>query len=109
MFNTVLYYGMFITCIIKYSKKIIHDAVTAGCTKTEKGTDYKGSIDVTATNKYCQPWAEILFYDKEESNFCRNPDNSKRPWCYVTKPPRRVWEYCAVPMCTWYVISLIDK
>ena len=33
-----------------------------------------------------------------ESNYCRNPDNVKRPWCYTTDRRKR-WEYCSVPKC----------
>eukprot|EP00058_Branchiostoma_floridae_P028563 XP_002614054.1 hypothetical protein BRAFLDRAFT_67361 [Branchiostoma floridae] len=33
-----------------------------------------------------------------EENFCRNPDNKERPWCYTTNPTRR-WDYCDVMAC----------
>ncbi|XP_066285410.1 uncharacterized protein [Branchiostoma lanceolatum] len=33
-----------------------------------------------------------------EENFCRNPDNKERPWCYTTDPTMR-WNYCHVPEC----------
>ena len=33
-------------------------------------------------------------YSKDglQENFCRNPDNAKKPWCYTTGKER--WEYC---------------
>ena len=34
----------------------------------------------------------------ENNNYCRNPDNSKGPWCYTTDKRKR-WEYCQVPKC----------
>ncbi|XP_066284166.1 uncharacterized protein [Branchiostoma lanceolatum] len=33
-----------------------------------------------------------------EENFCRNPDNKERPWCYTTDPALR-WDYCNVMEC----------
>eukprot|EP00058_Branchiostoma_floridae_P013174 XP_002598662.1 hypothetical protein BRAFLDRAFT_67063 [Branchiostoma floridae] len=33
-----------------------------------------------------------------EENFCRNPDNKERPWCYTTDPTLR-WKYCDVMEC----------
>ncbi|XP_078578144.1 uncharacterized protein LOC144863056 [Branchiostoma floridae x Branchiostoma japonicum] len=33
-----------------------------------------------------------------EENFCRNPDNKERPWCYTTDESRR-WDYCDVMEC----------
>lgn len=33
-----------------------------------------------------------------DSNYCRNPDNERQPWCYTTDPNTR-WEYCQVPSC----------
>eukprot|EP00058_Branchiostoma_floridae_P014876 XP_002600364.1 hypothetical protein BRAFLDRAFT_66597 [Branchiostoma floridae] len=33
-----------------------------------------------------------------EENFCRNPDNKKRPWCYTTDETQ-IWDYCNVMEC----------
>ncbi|XP_078621299.1 uncharacterized protein LOC144887773 [Branchiostoma floridae x Branchiostoma japonicum] len=33
-----------------------------------------------------------------EGNFCRNPDNKERPWCYTTDESQR-WDYCDVMEC----------
>ena len=33
-----------------------------------------------------------------EENFCRNPDNKERPWCYTTDAVWR-WDYCDVVAC----------
>uniref|UniRef100_A0A4W3H440 Kringle domain-containing protein n=1 Tax=Callorhinchus milii TaxID=7868 RepID=A0A4W3H440_CALMI len=29
-------------------------------------------------------------------NYCRNPDQSSKPWCYTTNPSTR-WNYCPIP------------
>ena len=28
-------------------------------------------------------------------NYCRDPDDEGRPWCYTTDPAER-WEYCEI-------------
>lgn len=33
-----------------------------------------------------------------DNNYCRNPDNQRKPWCYTTDSETR-WEYCQVPTC----------
>ncbi|CAG0887793.1 unnamed protein product [Darwinula stevensoni] len=33
-------------------------------------------------------------------NFCRNPSGRDRPWCFVSDPPAKQWEYCDIPTCT---------
>eukprot|EP00058_Branchiostoma_floridae_P012504 XP_002597992.1 hypothetical protein BRAFLDRAFT_79777 [Branchiostoma floridae] len=33
-----------------------------------------------------------------EENFCRNPDNKERPWCYTTDGTQS-WDYCNVMEC----------
>ena len=39
-----------------------------------------------------------------ESNYCRNPDNWEKPWCYVTKSglnsDGNYWEFCDIPKCS---------
>lgn len=40
----------------------------------------------------------FLFDRGLDSNYCRNPDNERMPWCYTTDPDVR-WEYCKVPSC----------
>ena len=48
-------------------------------------------------------------FEKDQSNYCRNPDKnndpsigsfcgSSSPWCYTTDPEVR-WEACEIPMC----------
>ncbi len=43
------------------------------------------------------------------SNYCRNPDNEPGgPWCYTTSSSKR-WEYCGVPLCTEYLLSIMTS
>lgn len=41
----------------------------------------------------------LRYKDKDlKDNYCRNPDNRLRPWCY-TMDPKTPWEYCNITVC----------
>ncbi|XP_041635047.1 apolipoprotein(a)-like [Cheilinus undulatus] len=76
---------------------------------TGTGKAYRGTVAVTASGKTCQRWWDQAPHKHDRTpenypctglgeNFCRNPDNAKKPWCYTTDPGTR-WEYCSVPTC----------
>ncbi|XP_028996559.1 plasminogen isoform X2 [Betta splendens] len=76
---------------------------------TGEGGAYRGTVAVTESGKTCQSWSsqtpnkhnrtpENYPCKGLDSNYCRNPDNERRPWCYTTDPNTR-WEYCSVPSC----------
>lgn len=49
---------------------------------------------------YKSYWEDLGQTISEASNFCRNPDNEARLWCYTTDPDREHrFEYCNVPEC----------
>ncbi|XP_064877194.1 hepatocyte growth factor-like [Oncorhynchus nerka] len=73
------------------------------------GEDYKGPMDHTENGKECQRWDSSKphrhpyqpkkYPDKGlNDNYCRNPDNRLRPWCY-TMDPQTPWEYCNISVC----------
>ena len=70
----------------------------------KSGSNYKGKIRKTASGIVCQEWAKSEphrhGYTKlaEDSNHCRNPDGSAKPWCYTMNEKKR-WEYCSIPDC----------
>ena len=84
------------------------------CKTTNVGKEYMGRTSVTASGKMCQAWtaesphlpdSDIVIQSNfpdasiaDASNYCRNPDEGDRPWCYTTDPDER-WEYCDVPVC----------
>lgn len=35
----------------------------------------------------------------QEENYCRNPDSSGRPWCYVKGDTKPAKEDCKIPSC----------
>nr|XP_057933860.1 hepatocyte growth factor-like [Doryrhamphus excisus] len=76
---------------------------------TCNGEDYRGKVDHTESGKECQRWDSSRphkhhfqpkkYRDKGLSdNYCRNPDNRLRPWCY-TMDPKTPWEYCNITAC----------
>ena len=79
------------------------------CFAQADGSDYRGSVNTTASGKTCAAWTAQsphahATYDTPETtpgkglgshNYCRNPDNSLRPWCYTTDPSTRR-EFCDV-------------
>ncbi|XP_075409978.1 plasminogen isoform X2 [Tenrec ecaudatus] len=75
------------------------------------GKSYRGKKATTATGTPCQEWAaqephEHTIFTPEtnpqaglEKNYCRNPDGDVNgPWCYTTNP-RKLFDYCDVPLC----------
>uniref|UniRef100_A0A3Q2ZA38 Kringle domain-containing protein n=1 Tax=Kryptolebias marmoratus TaxID=37003 RepID=A0A3Q2ZA38_KRYMA len=65
---------------------------------------YRGTIAVTESGKTCQSWSAQTphkhnrtpdNYPSLENNYCRNPDNERKPWCYTTDPETR-WEFLFV-------------
>ncbi|XP_047430667.1 hepatocyte growth factor a isoform X2 [Mugil cephalus] len=76
---------------------------------TCNGEDYRGKMDHTESGKECQRWDSARphkhhfqpkkYRDKDlKDNYCRNPDNRLRPWCY-TMDPKTPWEYCNITVC----------
>uniref|UniRef100_A0A3B4FMD3 Kringle domain-containing protein n=1 Tax=Pundamilia nyererei TaxID=303518 RepID=A0A3B4FMD3_9CICH len=64
---------------------------------TNEGLAYRGTIAVTETGKTCQSWSAQTpqIHNRTpqnypckglDNNYCRNPDNERRPWCYTTDP-----------------------
>ncbi|KAA0708338.1 Plasminogen [Triplophysa tibetana] len=74
-----------------------------------KGEDYRGKISITESGHICQRWdsqtARQFGYDISllpqknlEENYCRNPSESPRPWCFTTDP-NKYFEFCSIPRC----------
>ncbi|CAG2185610.1 PLG [Mytilus edulis] len=66
---------------------------------------YNGTRSITASGITCQRWdsnfPHIPNYwpsGRGNKNYCRNPDETDRPWCYTSDPETR-WEYCGIDLC----------
>ena len=75
------------------------------CQKSAKGKEYKGTAHVTEKGYTCQAWAAQSPHAHDysatlgqESNYCRNPDDKDRPWCFTTSS-RQEWDFCDIPLC----------
>ncbi|XP_004682333.2 PREDICTED: tissue-type plasminogen activator [Condylura cristata] len=80
----------------------------------KNGLTYRGTHSRTMSGASCLKWnAKVLLSAKHTArmtdaralglgnhNYCRNPDGDDRPWCYVLKDLRVMWEYCNVPQCS---------
>ncbi|XP_036383858.1 phosphoinositide-3-kinase-interacting protein 1 [Megalops cyprinoides] len=80
------------------------------CTRYN-GVDYRGEQQITSTGKRCLNWMNITrdynvtaYTDAErgvgDHSYCRNPDSSDKPWCYVADEEGRVQRQdCAIATC----------
>lgn len=75
------------------------------------GVDYRGEQQSSSSGLTCLNWTNTTRdYDVTEHpdshsgagdhNYCRNPDSSERPWCYIAGPDGTVQrQFCAIDTC----------
>ncbi|XP_068559849.1 phosphoinositide-3-kinase-interacting protein 1 [Cebidichthys violaceus] len=75
------------------------------------GVEYRGELQSSSSGLACLTWINTrrdyddkLHPDSQtgvgDHNYCRNPDSSKRPWCYIAGPDGAVQrQFCAVDTC----------
>uniref|UniRef100_A0A336LGT4 Tyrosine-protein kinase receptor n=1 Tax=Culicoides sonorensis TaxID=179676 RepID=A0A336LGT4_CULSO len=77
----------------------------------DKGTGYRGMVNVSKSGKECMKWTKLMreIADLPElagHNFCRNPKGQEsQPWCYVDK--QKTIEFCNITKCAekmWFYI-----
>ncbi|XP_072533097.1 plasminogen activator, urokinase a [Salminus brasiliensis] len=83
-----------------------YDESTQCLAEGSDGSEYRGTVSVTARGHRCLKWSryQMLDYSAVSSglgahNYCRNPDNSIMPWCRVRRHSRVVREFCYIPQC----------
>lgn len=70
------------------------------------GTDYRGTRAVSTKGSHCLKWSKSRKINPRthpdkglgDHNYCRNPDNDTRPWCW-TNYRRNLFGYCDIPKC----------
>ncbi|RMC11381.1 hypothetical protein DUI87_11500 [Hirundo rustica rustica] len=80
----------------------------------EDSSTYRGKVNQAESGRTCLHWNSHHLLDQPfnafmedadsygigEHNFCRNPDEDEKPWCYVRKNKEIEWEYCDVSPCS---------
>ncbi|XP_044070633.1 tissue-type plasminogen activator-like [Siniperca chuatsi] len=69
------------------------------------GSNYRGFVSKSANGGRCRFWNnfKIRFGASKglgDHNYCRNPDQSLMPWCYVRKGGKDVKEFCDITRCS---------
>ncbi|XP_021381633.1 factor VII-activating protease isoform X1 [Lonchura striata] len=80
----------------------------------EDSSTYRGRVNQAENGRTCLHWNSHHLLDHPfnafmedadsygigEHNFCRNPDEDEKPWCYIRKNNEVDWEYCDVSPCS---------
>ncbi|XP_043841240.1 urokinase-type plasminogen activator [Dromiciops gliroides] len=78
------------------------------------GHSYRGTASHDIWGNTCLKWSLAVLNSQEyhanrpdaiqlglgKHNYCRNPDNQKRPWCFVQVGRRQYMRECKVPQCS---------
>ncbi|XP_044051429.1 phosphoinositide-3-kinase-interacting protein 1 [Siniperca chuatsi] len=75
------------------------------------GVEYRGEQQSSSSGLNCLNWTNTtrdydvnIHRDSQtgvgDHNYCRNPDSSERPWCYIAGPDGTVQrQFCAIDTC----------
>ncbi|XP_056251615.1 plasminogen activator, urokinase a [Seriola aureovittata] len=75
------------------------------------GSSYRGYVSSPMYSRKCLSWSRVkhswgALEGVGPHNYCRNPDRSLMPWCFVRKGRRIVREFCSIPRCSTETIKL---
>ncbi|XP_005795049.1 phosphoinositide-3-kinase-interacting protein 1 [Xiphophorus maculatus] len=100
--------------IVFLSAAIVEGSTPSGgqrdCVRS-RGLYYRGEQQSSSTGLTCLNWINTTRdYDVEmhpdsqtgagDHNYCRNPDASEGPWCYIAAPDGTIQrQFCAIEMC----------
>ncbi|CAD5125316.1 DgyrCDS13559 [Dimorphilus gyrociliatus] len=89
------------------------------CLHDIQGRFYTGKLSTTESGKRCMSWKEAVGETQttisvetgetsltEMTNYCRNVNGKKSPWCYVSKER---WEFCSISNCGTKINIPIQK
>uniref|UniRef100_A0A8C9A5K7 Plasminogen activator n=1 Tax=Prolemur simus TaxID=1328070 RepID=A0A8C9A5K7_PROSS len=80
----------------------------------DQGVTYRGTWSTAESGAECVSWNSSVLARKPYSarrpdairlglgnhNYCRNPDQDSKPWCYVFKAGKYSSEFCSTPACS---------
>uniref|UniRef100_F6WLY7 Plasminogen activator n=1 Tax=Monodelphis domestica TaxID=13616 RepID=F6WLY7_MONDO len=80
----------------------------------DSGFTYRGTWSTSESGAECVNWNMSAIHSKPYNgrrpdalklglgnhNYCRNPDQDSKPWCYVFKKGFYTWEYCSISLCS---------
>ncbi|XP_047447927.1 phosphoinositide-3-kinase-interacting protein 1 [Mugil cephalus] len=100
--------------VIFVSVAIVESSASNGdqtdCVKSS-GVDYRGEQRSSSSGLTCLDWTNTTRdYDVDvhpdsktgvgDHNYCRNPDASERPWCYIVGPDETIQrQFCSIETC----------
>ncbi|XP_075117201.1 hepatocyte growth factor activator serine protease [Leptodactylus fuscus] len=84
------------------------------CYDYDNATEYRGIEKKSLSGYSCLRWDSNLFHRELHTrtlddhilrglgshSYCRSPDDSTTPWCYVMKQNHMSWEDCPIPICS---------
>lgn len=100
--------------IVFLSAAIVEGSTSSGEQRdclTSRGVDYRGEQQSSSTGLTCLNWINTTRdYDVEmhpdsktgagDHNYCRNPDTSEGPWCYIAAPDGTIQrQFCVIEKC----------
>ncbi|XP_051278875.1 phosphoinositide-3-kinase-interacting protein 1 [Dicentrarchus labrax] len=105
---------MFSLHVVFLSVAIVESSASNGNQKdcmSSSGVEYRGEQQSSSSGLTCLNWTNTTRdYDVNihpdshtgvgDHNYCRNPDSSERPWCYIAGPDGTVQrQFCAIDTC----------
>ncbi|XP_072520810.1 phosphoinositide-3-kinase-interacting protein 1 [Salminus brasiliensis] len=90
---------------------VVSSSPVEECIRDSNGVDYRGTQQRSSSGKVCVNWSNTTRdYDIQnhadsdtgvgDHSFCRNPDASDGPWCYVSGTDGQLQrEACAIDSC----------
>ncbi|CAG5923165.1 unnamed protein product [Menidia menidia] len=100
--------------VVFLSVAIVQSSASNGAQKDcvrSSGVDYRGEQQSSSSGLACLNWVNITRdYDTEthpdsqtgagDHSYCRNPDASERPWCYIAGPDGTIQrQFCKIETC----------